>query len=452
MKRLSERLSLIAPLQDSTPFALGSMRPIAALTPPDASSIAATLALLAEEGGACVPWGGGCRQEMGFLPARYDVALSAANLTRLVDLQPGDLTVTAEAGMTLAHLQSLLAEHGQFVALESPYPQRETIGGLLATGGSALLRYAYGAPRDQVIGIAAAMPNGAVVRAGGRVVKNVAGYDLCKLFTGSMGTLGVLVEATFRVRPLPPSLRTWAGLFPSASAVDAALATLMDSALQPTFVQAVDPGALLELGPLLPVQALCESECWALCLGADGHEQLSRWTAEEADRLMGPVFSAVLGGAESASLRDTLVRRCAPDFDSSALCLRLSVLPSETLILMDQCRQHLQDGNVFCVSAVAAAGNGVIYLNLTATPGVDANRVADSASRLLEWIEETVAGMGGVYVILRCPPRLRESGAKMWGRSAPTEGLMRRIRQQLDPHLVLNRGRLFNDEEDASAV
>ncbi|MDQ2731779.1 MAG: FAD-binding protein, partial [Armatimonadota bacterium] len=102
------------------------MIPIAALSPPDASATAAALALLAEEGSVCVPWGGGCRQEMGYLPGRYDLALSTANLTRLVDLQPGDLTVTVEAGMTLAQLQSLLAEHGQFVALESPQPERET--------------------------------------------------------------------------------------------------------------------------------------------------------------------------------------------------------------------------------------------------------------------------------------------------------------------------------------
>ncbi|MDQ2733197.1 MAG: FAD-binding oxidoreductase, partial [Armatimonadota bacterium] len=325
-------------------------------------------------------------------------------------------------------------------------------GGLLATGSSALLRYAYGAPRDQVIGIAAAMPDGAVVRAGGRVVKNVAGYDLCKLFTGSMGALGVLVEATFRVRPLPPSLRTWVGVFPSASAVEGALATLMDSSLQPTFVQVADPGAWEGLAPFLPAQDTSIAECWALCLGADGHEQLSLWTAEEARRLTGPAWSAVLEGAESAELREALVGQCRPIPDTSGLCIRVSVLPSDTLNIMNQWRERLRGSSEFRLSTVAAAGNGVIYANLVGLPGLDEARLGAVAGEMLTWLEESAAGLGGSFVILRCPSLLREGGAKMWGRSAPTAGLMRRIRQQLDPHLVLNRGRLFNDEEGASAV
>ena len=428
---LSEKYSGIP---DRGRFSLDGSVPNVVIAPSDATAAARALAEIARAEAVCVPWGGGTQQSLGFIPAPYDLAISTANLTRVVDLQPGDLTVTVQAGMTLASVQELLGKHGQFVALESAHPDLETIGGILATGASALLRYAYGGPRDQVIGITAAMPDGTVVRGGGRVVKNVAGYDLCKLFTGSMGTLGLLVEATFRVRPLPSVSRTWVAAFGSASDVETAVSEIVDSPMLPSFIQCADPGACSSLAPFLP--AGLPDDCWMLALGCDGVEALSLWTCDEATRVSGSKWTRALEGAESASLRGALIEG---PFGASKV--RVSVRGSQLMEFMEGARSLILSEAGSTVAAIAAAGNGVAYLSFDAAGNDPAAHLA-----VLDRLADMAVELEGTLAVLRCPAEVR-STAPMWGRARPTQGLMKRIRRAFDPGLNLNRGRLFRGEE-----
>src|ERR687883_1494657 len=146
-------------------------------------------------------------------PRRLDQIIETTGLNRVVEYEPADLTVTVEAGMRFAELQQRLAEEGQFLALDPPAAEGATIGGVIATNASGPLRFAYGTARDLVIGTRVANPDGTLTRAGGRVVKNVAGYDLTKLYIGSLGTLGVIVELSFKLAPIPPVLSTVVGSF-----------------------------------------------------------------------------------------------------------------------------------------------------------------------------------------------------------------------------------------------
>ena len=155
-----------------------------------------------------VPWGGGTRQELGYAPERYDVALSTERLDQITDYQPADLTVTAQAGVPVARLQEALAEQGQFLALDVARPDRQTVGGIVAARADSLRRLAYGSVRDSLLGVSVINGRGELVKGGGKVVKNVAGYDLPKLYCGSLGTLGLIVEATFKVAPLPETTAT----------------------------------------------------------------------------------------------------------------------------------------------------------------------------------------------------------------------------------------------------
>ena len=150
---------------------------------------------------------------LGNVPVRMDLALDLVNCNRLLDFQPNDLTVTVEAGMTLDALHSLLAQGQKYLPLEAPHSDTATVGGILSTNFTGPRRFAYGLPRDWLIGISVVSAGGAESKAGGKVVKNVTGYDLNKLYTGALGTLGVIVEASFKLTPVPRHSRALIACF-----------------------------------------------------------------------------------------------------------------------------------------------------------------------------------------------------------------------------------------------
>lgn len=149
--------------------------------------------------------GGRTMRDLGMPPRRYDVALDLSGLDQIVDYEPNDFTITVQAGMTLAELQRHLATNGQFLPLDHPHFERATLGGICAVGRGGLRRGSFGGPRDWLIGMRMIKADGTAVKGGGKVVKNVSGYDLPKLFAGSLGTLGVIVEVTLKLRPQPAS-------------------------------------------------------------------------------------------------------------------------------------------------------------------------------------------------------------------------------------------------------
>ncbi|MDQ2688013.1 MAG: FAD-binding oxidoreductase, partial [Armatimonadota bacterium] len=187
-------------------FALWGQTPAQSAAPRDLAEVQDVVRRA--QGWAIVPWGGGTRQHVGYIPAQYDLALSTENLNVVTDYQPADLTVTAQAGVTLAQLQNILAEHGQWLPLDIAQPERQTIGGIVAARADSLRRLAFGSVRDSLLGVSVVNAGGEIVKGGGKVVKNVAGFDLPKLFTGSLGTLGAIVTATFRVYPREASAST----------------------------------------------------------------------------------------------------------------------------------------------------------------------------------------------------------------------------------------------------
>jgi glycolate oxidase FAD binding subunit len=176
--------------------------------PGSEQELAKVLQLANAAGLAVIPRGGGTKLEWGNRPARADVILSTARLNRVVEHAWADLTVSAEAGCTIGKLQETLAKHGQRLALDALWPERATVGGVLSTNDSGALRLRFGSLRDLVIGATLALADGTVASSGGKVVKNVAGYDLPKLVTGALGTLGIITRAIFRLHPLPRETRT----------------------------------------------------------------------------------------------------------------------------------------------------------------------------------------------------------------------------------------------------
>src|SRR5947207_167556 len=173
------------------------------VTPATPDELAAILRDASERGQVVVPWGAGTLQHLGYPPNPEAIILHTAALNRIVEYNPADLTITVEAGATLGAVQETLRPHGQWLPWDPPAPGTATIGGLLAAGASGPLRLGYGAPRDWVLGMRVALGDGRLIKSGGKVVKNVAGYETHKLQIGALGTLGVIVEVTFKLSPLP---------------------------------------------------------------------------------------------------------------------------------------------------------------------------------------------------------------------------------------------------------
>jgi len=187
---------------------------------------------------------------LGWAPRQADLTVDTSKLNQVSEHVAGDLVARVQAGATIGHLAEVLARHGQRLSLD--VPPEITVGGMIATGTAGPLRFRYGSPRDLLIGITVVRPDAVVARSGGKVVKNVAGYDLGKLFAGSHGTLGLIADATFRLHPLPQAVRYVIASFPDAATATAAVAATASSPVQPAAVELDWPaGGGLTVGVLL---------------------------------------------------------------------------------------------------------------------------------------------------------------------------------------------------------
>src|SRR5689334_8935601 len=189
--------------------AVSGIQPQIVLEPTTEQQLAAALRLANESKLAVIPRGGGTKLGWGNPPSRGDIILSTTRLNKILEHAWADLTVTVEAGCTVQTLQETLAQHGQRLALDPLWPEKATVGGILSTNDSGGLRLRFGALRDLIIGVTIALPDRTLASSGGKVVKNVAGFDLPKLITGALGTLGVITRAVFRLHPLPHGSRSF---------------------------------------------------------------------------------------------------------------------------------------------------------------------------------------------------------------------------------------------------
>ncbi|MEU6796946.1 FAD-binding oxidoreductase [Nonomuraea wenchangensis] len=218
--------------------AVGGVLPRWVARPESVEEVAAVLRACAERDLAVVPAGGGTKLHWGAPPERCDVRLDLSRLNKILEHAAGDLVVRAQAGVTMGALAAALADEGQELAIDAP--EGATVGGTLATGAAGPRAFRYGTPRDLLIGVTVVLADGTVARSGGRVVKNVAGYDLGKLFTGSYGTLGVIAEATFRLHPLPAA-RRWVRAEVDAADLPGIAAALAASQAEPSAAEVDRP-------------------------------------------------------------------------------------------------------------------------------------------------------------------------------------------------------------------
>ncbi len=331
--------------------------------------------------------GAGSKETWGAAGVEPDVVLSTRGLDRIVEHAAGDLVITVEAGVALAEVQRTVGSAGQWLALDPPEPGA-TVGGVIATAATGPRRLRFGTPRDLLIGITVVLADGTVARSGGKVVKNVAGYDLGKLFTGSFGTLGVIAECTFRLHPRPPALRV---VTTSTDDPSAALQAVTKTGAEPTAAE-WDGSTLTTVFESIESAAEQQAD-WAV--GAIGGD---------AGSALPPGFGARPWEGMAVGLK--LTHRIG------AMCEALAVLA-----------RALPDAVVR-----AHVGSGVVLA------GVDPGALA-----ALESLRSSIAGLGG-QVVVACAPDDVKRDVDVWG---PVRGLavMRRLKEQFDPDGLMCPGR-----------
>jgi glycolate oxidase FAD binding subunit len=382
---------------------IDGVTPVERVSPSTAEELAAALKAADEAGKAVAAIGGGTQLDLGMPPTRLDLAIETTGLNRIVEYEPADLTVTVEAGMRFSELQRILGEQGQFLALDPAVEPEATIGGVIATNASGPLRFAFGTARDLVIGTRVANPDGTVTHAGGRVVKNVAGYDLNKLYIGSLGTLAVIVELSFKLAPIPPALATLAGQFGDSSSTAALVSSVVRSPLSPLAIELNGSREVVfRLGGYPQAVERQVRDLSALIRQHGGDPREHAWEDLQRARL-------------EARRRDVVLKAAAPISVSATL---VQILERRLADLRPTVWAH--------------AGNGVAYAACDAPS--DAEGLAAARA------EVQALGGNASLVIERCPVQLKSS-IDVWGEPGPSVALMRAIKAKLDPRNTLNPGR-----------
>jgi glycolate oxidase FAD binding subunit len=426
-------------------LAIDEVAPAVAVAPGSAEEVAAILHFASSHDLCVVPAGGFTRQGIGGVPGHVDVVLETRRMAALEHYDPGDLTLGAGAGMTLAALEERLATNQQFLPIQSPNAGRETLGGLLATAASSPLRHGYGGLRDYCIGLRFVTGDGRIAKGGGRVVKNVAGYDLMKLLIGSFGTLGVIISANFKVFPRPRQTATFACDFAAAEDAIAFRDRLLRSALTPVCLELASPRAheylreappvrdVDHVGPQGPVKL--EAGAWRVLLRAAGSDAvLARYRRE-----LGSAASEELtGDAEAAFWRDFLrFEEAVLARHRNAMLLNLSLPLSAVAGALAAAERALDNNFMPAVVGRFAAGSlAIAFLPLLVDPPSAMQYVA-AVSAFRGTLPRDASA-----VVTRCP-REAKLHFDVWGSSPTDRESMQKVKRALDPAGILNRGRFL---------
>jgi glycolate oxidase FAD binding subunit len=410
---------------DGEQFAIDGVRPRAICFPGSIGHIAQLLEAAHSNRWAVVPRGGGTHMSVGAPPRRVDMLLCLSRLVSIVEYSPADLTVIAQAGMSISSLQSALAAEGQFLPLDPPFPSSCTVGGAVAVNAGGPLRFSHGTVRDLVLGMKVVLPDGQLVRLGGKVMKNVAGYDLCRLFTGSRGTLGVMCEVAFRVMPVPEMWGLALGRFRSVgdaceAAQDAAASELL-------------PGSLDVLSPGLAGKMLGGSGPYALAVSVAGSRSAVLWQRDRLMKLFQDRKCEAADWAEGEAARDirqAIADMAAPDGAASFVA---SALPVETAAFCAGA-ERLAAEHGFEASFLAHAGNGVVHIYLRG------GEARDSMVPLGEELRALARKLGGSMIVAAAPPRLKTHDF-VWGPPDDAFRIMSALKKEIDPKGIMSPGR-----------
>ncbi len=380
----------------------------------------------AAENLAVYPLGGRTMLDVGLPPTRPGYGVDLGALNAVLDYPARDMTITVQAGIPLAQLQRLLAAENQRLPIDVPQGERATLGGALAVNASGPRRYASGTLRDYVIGITTINDEGQETKAGGRVVKNVAGYDLCKLHVGALGTLGIISQVTLKLRPLPEA-RALLTLGCDGDALEGLLDQVHRSRVRPSCVDVVNATAARVL--MRETSAGLPDAPWVVIVGFEDTEDAVGWQIQQLIKDVGTGRVLGLegrGGAASDALWQALVELTMPP--AAALSFKANLLPSAVAAF---CCEAAKTDEVLLQ---AHAGSGIVRGHFLHAPSLE------SIQAVLHVLHQHAAAAHGNVVLPRCPVEWKQQ-LPVWGRERGDHWLMREVKQRLDPRGLFNPGR-----------
>lgn len=381
--------------------------------PENAQQLAAFLAEAAHANLAVAPVGGHTKPGYGNLPRRLDAAVSTRALNQILSYQPTDLTLSTEAGATLAEIQAELGAHGQWLPIDAAYPEKATIGGLIATALAGPRRLGSETLRDLLIGISVAHPDGVVSKAGGLVVKNVSGFDMMRLYLGSLGTLGVIVSANFKTLPRPRTERTLLANGANADVLMALARQLLQSRARPV---------------ALEIEQLA-ADRWQLAARIEGRPGAVGIMTDEARKMAGTTDLAMLDDAESAAWWQHYVDRQSVGGQADPATVRFNTRPRET---GDALKRISEETDAVQAGTLAVSpGLGEIRLRFS-------SGAADAAT--IHRIRQQSSAFAEHSMLITSDPQLKR-GSDVWGQEPATIDVMRSLKMQFDPTDLLNPGR-----------
>jgi glycolate oxidase FAD binding subunit len=417
--------------------------PSIVVRPANAEQVSEILRFAAAEELAVIPMGAGTKLGLGAMPARYDIALDLARMNRVLAYDPHDLTLGVEPGLRIQDLLPTLAEQKQFLPLGVPFLDRATLGGIVASNSSSPMRHAYGAARDFCLGMEFVTGEGTRAKSGGRVVKNVTGYDLHKLLIGSLGTLAVITRVNFRTFPLLPEQGTFAATFQTAEQASDFCLRVSHSALAPQILEIANPAAariLFARGA--SGEGSGESWCVVVSVAAQAAvvDRHTRELSTIAQAASAREFTA-LGESDSATLLarlreyPRLVRESMP----SALIFRVNIVPAAIPSTLKRLGEFAGARGF----AFAALGRACGILNAVFTPESATSASPAACAQLAkDVLQVNAAPEAHAQVVLEfCPAEVKCMAGDPWGPPRADLPLMRKVKDSFDPQHVLSPGR-----------
>jgi FAD/FMN-containing dehydrogenase len=430
------------------PYMVDEKVPKVVVFPENIEQVSALMKLADQERLAVVPRGSGTKMSLGNIPKQVDLVLVLKKLHKILEYEPDDLTATVEAGILLTDLQRHLKEKNQFFPLDPPFSSEATLGGIVATNSNGPGRFFHGSVRDLVIGIRVVHPGGVITRAGGKVVKNVSGYDMNKLYTGSLGTLGVITELSLKLRPLPEVSKTLLLRFSSLSEAARLVLQVSTSELLPIALEILEAKAWeimsrddpsLSLGQIVaPSGATFAAKLEGLSENVERQIlQIREWGQKK-----GAMGAEVLDG----DLHDKFwnkIQNHPQTFSagtSNTIGCKAS-LPASKVEDFFQAVKKIGNSQNLEPIMFSHAGSGIVYIYF----GLDTVPIQLDRMSIFSYIIKEIRNLslqfGGSLIVEAAPTDLKKS-VDVWGPVGDSLKIMKLLKEQFDPHGILNPGRL----------